>query len=767
MFALLLLFSATVQAAVLQVGSGKPYNTVQAAHDTANNGDTIEVYDGGTYKGTSAQLFLTKSLVIKGIGDRPRFDCEGSAVALKGCWLIESAQGSQQVTIENVEIFDVRTDGAGSCIRHQDEGSLTLRRVVLHDCEHGLLTGNFGTQDIIIEDSEFRRNGTDDGQAHNIYVGEAKSLLITRSRSYNSRGGQLVKSRAKTNVITYNDLGDPESSPASNYEIDLSCGGIAVILGNKIHQSSGSTNRTMVTFAPENCQSGDQNLKVVGNLFHNDILGVPGSSGNIFVRTRKWPTAGAYTLELRQNLYTGDGDFWYPEAGLNPDLSTNLKVVPPDLPTGGFAGQVGNVKVYNGSQEIRLAYDPPAGATRIAITRNGVNVPNTALSLSIDPGPFAPSSTNTYVITAWKDATAGPPLTQTVLIPPTFVPPTLPVIPPGWYEVANSRYLPVAPTCAANPGGNACGNTGPSSVVRAYSGGTIDQTRNRFILWGAGHLDYYGNETYEVCLDGACAPRLITPQSPIPATWAFTNEDMGDTPPTPGPRHTFNNSVYVPQINSVIYTGGSLSRSGYSSNAIWKLDLTAKTWARLSPTGPEMYAAGNVSDGFGHVLAVRPDGKVYIKTVLDLFLLDLQSNTITKVNPTGMRWDISIYANGAYVPSRDTFVFARGSTITVLENISTAPVYRVWRTLTAAQSFGANPGVAYDNRKDRVVLWNGGERFGIVNLAADAYTEIMVPNGPGPAVHTGTFNRFGYLPGWDVFALQNWETQNVFLVKLD
>ena len=104
----------------------------------------------------------------------------------------------------------------------------------------------------------------------------------------------------------------------------------------------------MITFAPENCVSGDQELIVVGNMFHNDVQSSnnTGNDGNIFVRARTWPNSTYKTLVLEDNQYSGNGAFWYPVQGLNPDLTSNIFVVPP--PATVFSGQVVINQRYTG-----------------------------------------------------------------------------------------------------------------------------------------------------------------------------------------------------------------------------------------------------------------------------------------------------------------------------------------------------------------------------------------------------------------------------------
>src|SRR5262245_12768815 len=70
----------------------------------------------------------------------------------------------------------------------------------------------------------------------------------------------------------------------------------------------------------------------------------------------------------------------------------------------------------------------------------------------------------------------------------------------GWLAIPNSNLRSVCPPNGFGGSGyNFRDNCG--SVTTAWSGGVFDTTRNRLIVWGGGHNDYYGNEIYAVNLN--------------------------------------------------------------------------------------------------------------------------------------------------------------------------------------------------------------------------------------------------------------------------
>src|SRR3954462_11614119 len=88
----------------------------------------------------------------------------------------------------------------------------------------------------------------------------------------------------------------------------------------------------------------------------------------------------------------------------------------------------------------------------------------------------------------------------------------------GWSQLSNTQLKSVCPPNGSGGGANAgypfasqCGN-----VIGAWSGGIADTKRNRMIIWGGGHTDYYGNELYSLNLSNLSLTRLNNP-SPINA----------------------------------------------------------------------------------------------------------------------------------------------------------------------------------------------------------------------------------------------------------
>src|SRR5436190_11262750 len=180
-----LLAPAAARAATRTVGPGKTYAKPCAAIAAAQDGDVIEIDAGGDYAGDVCAI-ARSNLTLRGVGGRAHIDAAGKAYGGKGTWVIQGAN----TTVENVELSGAKVpDLNGAGIRQEGAG-LTVRNCYFHDNEDGILTGGRG--EILIEGSEFARNGAGDGFSHNMYIGHEKKLTLRWSYSHDAKVGHLV-----------------------------------------------------------------------------------------------------------------------------------------------------------------------------------------------------------------------------------------------------------------------------------------------------------------------------------------------------------------------------------------------------------------------------------------------------------------------------------------------------------------------------------------------------------------------------------------------
>ena len=221
-------------ADALLVGPGhkyaKPCQAIAAAKPGATIG--IDAKGNGTYDGDVC-AWSTDRLTIAGFNGMAHIDAAGHNAQGKATWVI----AGDHTTIRDVELSGSAVpDNNGAGIRQEGAG-LTVIDCYFHDNQDGILAGDNPASDIVIEDSEFARNGAGDGYSHNMYINHVRSFTLEGSWSHDARVGHLVKSRALVNHILYNRI--TGQGGTDSYEIDLPNGGLSDVIGNVIEQGSG------------------------------------------------------------------------------------------------------------------------------------------------------------------------------------------------------------------------------------------------------------------------------------------------------------------------------------------------------------------------------------------------------------------------------------------------------------------------------------------------------------------------------------------------
>lgn len=248
----------------LTVGRDKDYPTISRAVLAARDGDIIAVAPG-TYVGES-MIIARNDLILRGQDGIATIDAAHRPVVQDKAILI--IQG-RNILLENLELKNaVSTDRNGAAIRAEGP-SLHVRRCFVHDNQSGILVSNRGDSTLVVEYSEFARNGHRDGQAHQIYVGLIAQLNLRHNFIHDSFVGSAIKSRAARNVIEYNFVVDGASGSA-NYTVDLSAGGYALLVGNVFQKGPHAQNHTFVSYAPESLAWHDNALFMSHNTLVND-----------------------------------------------------------------------------------------------------------------------------------------------------------------------------------------------------------------------------------------------------------------------------------------------------------------------------------------------------------------------------------------------------------------------------------------------------------------------------------------------------------------
>ena len=245
--------------ATLTVGTNKQYATIAAATAAARDGDTVSV-SAGTYVNDFATIRTRITLVSVG----------GPATMLA---TVPSPNARALLTVTTDATIDgfvftgARTaDGTAAGLRYEG-GALVVRNSLFSGNQNGLLALPDPNGTILIQASEFARNGNNDGLSYNVNVGAVKALTIQNSYIHDAAGGSEVKSRALATSISGSRIQD--QAGASGYAIDLPNGGAATIQNNTIQKGAASTTAAAIRFGGDVAYAASA-LNLTGNVIVSD-----------------------------------------------------------------------------------------------------------------------------------------------------------------------------------------------------------------------------------------------------------------------------------------------------------------------------------------------------------------------------------------------------------------------------------------------------------------------------------------------------------------
>ena len=312
-----------------------------------------------------------------------------------------------------------------------------------------------------------------------------------------------------------------------------------------------------------------------------------------------------------------------------------------------------------------------------------------------------------------------------------------------WLELPNTKIRSVAP-----PASDLVEN-----VVNAWSGGTVDTTRGRLLVWGGGHSDYSGNEVYALDLPSASIQRVVERSALTGASNCKSALPDG----TPTARHTGDGLTYIAAADRFFAIGGALSPCGYGDPATWTYDFGAKKWTMNVAKSPLVALSGVMAE-YDTVTKL-----VFVHDTTALYAYDFGSNAYT-VLATGL--NVDYHLTGAIDTKRRKFVMIGHDGVKAVD-LSTFEMTSIATTSTPSLVKDTSPGVAYDPVADRIVAWSGGSNVYALNMDSGVWSQVASNAGPSasPPIQ-GTFGRWGYVPQYRVFALINSVDQNAWVFRL-
>ena len=131
-------------------------------------------------------------------------------------------------------------------------------------------------------------------------------------------------------------------------------------------------------------------------------------------------------------------------------------------------------------------------------------------------------------------------------------------------------------------------------MIQAWGGALADTSRNRMIIWGGGHGDYFGNEVFMLDLNANPIKMILAKDASHGSNLSSAGCPESNPDGTPASRHTYLGLNYLPKQDWYEMFGAGLPHCGSFSNQIWKLDPSFR-WTQLPIPNPHPNPGSNGS----------------------------------------------------------------------------------------------------------------------------------------------------------------------------
>lgn len=325
---------------------------------------------------------------------------------------------------------------------------------------------------------------------------------------------------------------------------------------------------------------------------------------------------------------------------------------------------------------------------------------------------------------------------------------------PGWHEIQNTMLHDVCPTNQFDGVDYDFHFFCPSII--AWSGGAYDTLRDRLLVWGGGHNDYYGNEVYAFDIATMGWQRLTDPDLDFTYGQACQEKHASGNPSS---RHTYGGFEYITHLDRFLAHGGSLAcGDGNGSALTWLFDPNTNSWQDVQAT----------SSLFGYTLLQEEltydpvTRLVYMTLNGQLNRYDFTTNAWSGIDDEQFNWRTP----GCVIDTTRRQMICVGNEQVWSYALTDGNTQRqLWMTSGGDGIVNVEgPGVDYDPVRDRIVAWNGNAVYSL-DIANRNWTAHSAPGAPIMADSSGTYGRWRYIEKYDIFIVFTHVDENVHFYK--
>lgn len=319
----------------IEVGPGKPLQSIREAAKTVKAGDSVLIHPGVyreavVWKGGDLN---GPAITVRGMGS-PRPVVDGTGVRLTAVpRALFQVEGDNYV-FENIEFRNARNGQNAAGVRLLNARKTVLRHIKVTRSDMGIMSTY--NDDFVLDSSEIAFNGTPlfNGLSHNIYI-SGNRARIQYCYIHDATNGQNVKTRSRYVELLYNYIADAHDGidgGTSTKEIGIQTGEYtdrphshAVLIGNIIVKRGRGT--AFLDFGPER-----------GSPLRNGVLFL---LNNTIIRENpvsRWMLHLGHRQEravLYNNIFYGFREFAFGPGAPNISGSNNWfpdnATVPPEL----------------------------------------------------------------------------------------------------------------------------------------------------------------------------------------------------------------------------------------------------------------------------------------------------------------------------------------------------------------------------------------------------------------------------------------------------